>query len=269
MMKKRIQKLLRAVVALLAASLAASLMLLGPAQAAEGGIEWDKFPDKRITDMAALQNGAKLFTNYCLNCHAAGFMRYNRLRDIGLTEQQIKDNLIFTGAKVGDTMQIAMNPKDAKDWFGGVPPDLTLIARSRSAAGKGSGADYIYTYLRTYYRDETKATGWNNAAFPNVGMPHVLWELQGQQRAVFVDQKDPQDAAKSVQVLKGFEPITAGTMSTADYNNAVADLVAYLQWMGEPGQKSRVRMGVWVLLFLAVFTVIAWRLNASYWKDIK
>ena len=264
-MKNLIQKLLR----VLAAATATSLMLLGSVQAAGGGIAWDKFPDKRVTDMAALQNGAKLFANYCLNCHAAAFMRYNRLRDIGLSEQQIKDNLIFTGAKVGDTMQVALSPKDAKEWFGGVPPDLTLIARSRSAAGQGSGADYIYTYLRTYYRDETKATGWNNAAFPGVGMPHVLWELQGQQRAVYVDQKDPHDASKTVQVLKGFEPITAGTMSQSQYNEAVADLVAYLQWMGEPVQNNRVRLGVWVLLFLAVFTVIAWRLNAAYWKDIK
>ncbi len=261
MMKNLIQTLLRA--------LTAALVLAGSAQAAGGGIEWDKFPSKRVNDMAALQNGAKLFSNYCLNCHAAGFMRYNRLRDIGLTEEQIKDNLIFTGAKVGDVMHVALQPKDAKEWFGGVPPDLTLIARSRSAAGKGTGADYIYTYLRTYYRDETKATGWNNAAFPGVGMPHVLWELQGQQRAVYVDQKDPHDATKTVQVLKGFEPITAGTMSTADYNSAVADLVAYLQWMGEPVQSSRVRLGVWVLIFLAGFTVIAWRLNAAYWKDIK
>ena len=264
-MNNLLQKLLRA----LGASMAASLVLLGSAQAAGGGIPWDKFPEKRVTDMAALQNGAKLFSNYCLNCHAASFMRYNRLRDIGLTEQQIKDNLIFTGAKVGDVMQVALSPKDAKEWFGGVPPDLTLIARSRSAAGQGSGADYLYTYLRTYYRDETKATGWNNAAFPGVGMPHVLWELQGQQRAVYVEQQDPHDASKKLQVLKGFEPITAGTMSPAQYNESVADLVAYLQWMGEPVQNSRLRLGVWVLLFLAVFTVIAWRLNAAYWKDIK
>lgn len=248
---------------------AAAALLLGSAQAAGGGVAWDKFPEKRVTDMAALQNGAKMFTNYCLNCHAAAFMRYNRLRDIGLTEQQIKDNLIFTGAKVGDVMQVALSPKDAKEWFGGVPPDLTLIARSRSAAGQGSGADYIYTYLRTYYRDETKATGWNNAAFPGVGMPHVLWELQGQQRALFTEQKDPHDATKTVQVLKGFEPLTPGTMTPAQYNEAVADLVAYLQWMGEPVQNNRVRLGVWVLIFLAGFTVIAWRLNAAYWKDVK
>ena len=188
--------------------------------------------------MAALQNGAKLFVNYCLNCHPAAFMRYNRLRDIGLTEQQIKDNLMFTGAKVGDTMKVALDAKDAKDWFGAAPPDLTVIARSRSAPGQGSGADYLYTYLRTYYRDDTKATGWNNLAFPSVGMPHVLWELQGEQRAVFADEKDPHDPAKTVHVFKGFEQITPGTLSAEDYNLAVADLVAFLQWMSEPNAEQ-------------------------------
>ena len=252
--------------------LAALLTVLGlasPAFAASEGIAWDKFPEKRITELSALQNGARLFVNYCLNCHSAAFMRYNRLRDIGLTEQQIKDNLVFGSAKVGDVMKTSLDPKEAKDWFGSVPPDLTLIARSRADASKGSGADYVYTYLRSYYRDDTKATGWNNAVFPNVAMPHVLWQLQGQQRAVFADQKDPHDASKTVNVFKGFEQISQGTMNQADYNEAVADLVAFLQWMGEPTQTTRVRLGVWVLLFLAVFTVIAWRLNAAYWLDIK
>jgi ubiquinol-cytochrome c reductase cytochrome c1 subunit len=246
-----------------------SLWLVSGVHAAGGGIAWDKFPQERVTDMAALQNGAKLFVNYCLNCHQAAFMRYNRMRDIGLTEDQIKKNLMFATDKVGDTMKVPLDPKDAKEWFGGLPPDLTVIARSRSAAGQGSGADYLYTYLRTYYRDDTKATGWNNLAFPSVGMPHVLWELQGQQRAVFVDQKDPHDASKSVQVFKGFEPVTKGTMSPAEYTVAVADLVAFLQWMGEPMQGQRVRLGVWVLLFLLGFTIIAWRLNAAFWKDVK
>jgi ubiquinol-cytochrome c reductase cytochrome c1 subunit len=249
--------------------LLASLWLAAGAQAAGGGIAWDKFPTERVTDRAALQNGAKLFVNYCLNCHQAAFMRYNRMRDIGLTEEQIKKNLMFAADKVGDTMKVPLDPKDAKEWFGGLPPDLTLIARSRSAAGQGTGSDYVYTYLRTYYRDDTKATGWNNLAFPSVGMPHVLWELQGQQLAVFVDQKDPHDASKTVHVFKGFEPITKGSLSPAEYNLAVADLVAFLHWMGEPMQGERVRLGVWVLLFLLGFTVIAWRLNAAFWKDVK
>ena len=246
-----------------------SLTLVSAAQASSGGIEWDKFPKERVTDMAALQNGAKLFVNYCLNCHQAAFMRYNRMRDIGLTEEQIKKNLMFATDKVGDTMKVSLDAKDAKDWFGGLPPDLTVIARSRADGSKGSGADYLYTYLRTYYRDDTKATGWNNLAFPSVAMPNVLWELQGQQRAVYVDEKDPHDATKTVHVFKGFEPMTKGTLSQAEYNLAVADLVAYLQWMGEPMRGERVRLGVWVLLFLLGFTIIAWRLNAAFWKDVK
>jgi ubiquinol-cytochrome c reductase cytochrome c1 subunit len=250
-------------------SLLACMALFGTAHAASEGPAWDKFPTERITDQAALQRGAKLFVNYCLNCHSAAYMRYNRLRDIGLTEQQIKDNLVFTGVKVGETMKAAIDPKDAKEWFGAAPPDLTVIARSRADGAKGSGADYLYTYLRSYYRDESAPTGWNNLVFPNVGMPHALWELQGPQRAVFVSEKDPHDPAKAAQVFKGFEPIAPGTLSPAEYNNAVADLVAYLQWMGEPNQAARVRLGVWVLLFLAVLTFIFWRLNAAFWKDVK
>ena len=157
---------------------------VGAAHASGGDtIPWDKAPNK-TNDLGALQNCAKLFVNYCLNCHSAAYMRYNRLKDIGLTEQQIKDNLLFTTDKVGETMKANINPAHAKEWFGANPPDLTVIARSRSSHS-GTGADYLYTYLRTYYRDDTKATGWNNLAFPNVGMPHVLHELQGERRPVF------------------------------------------------------------------------------------
>lgn len=240
----------------------------GPTMASSDGIAWDKFPKERLTDVASLQNGAKLFVNYCLNCHNAAFMRYNRMRDIGLTEEQIKSNLIFTEAKVGDLMKVSLDPRQAKEWFGAVPPDLSVIARSR-AGGQGSGADYLYTFLRTFYRDETKATGWNNAAFPSVGMPHVLWELQGPQRAVYAEVPDAHDAKKVTHVFRGVAPIAPGKLSEGEYNNAVADLVAYLTWMAEPVQNQRVRLGVWVLLFLAVFFVIAWRLNAAFWKDIK
>ncbi|WP_418319123.1 cytochrome c1 [Piscinibacter sakaiensis] len=240
-----------------------SFALAGPAAAAGGGIAWDKFPAEKVTDNAALQNGARLFVNYCLNCHSASYMRYNRLRDIGLTEDQIKKNLMFSTDKVGDTMMVPVDPKQAKDWFGGTPPDLTLVARSRSAAGQGTGADYLYTYLRTYYRDDTKPTGWNNLAYPNVGMPHVLWELQGQRTAKFEEQKDGQLR------FVGFEQLTPGQLTPGQYDEAVADLVAYMQWMSEPAQNQRVRLGVWVLIFLTIFTVIAWRLNAAYWKDVK
>ena len=150
--------------------------------AAGGSIPLDKAP-QRTNDMAALQNGAKLFVNYCLSCHSAAFMRYNRLRDIGLNDKQIAENLTFTTDKIGDTMKSSIDPRQAKQWFGVNPPDLTLIARSRSSKA-GTGADYVYTLLRTYYRDDTKPTGWNNLAFPNIGMPNPLWELQGEQRPV-------------------------------------------------------------------------------------
>lgn len=247
----------------------ASLCLSTQASAAGGGVAWDKFPTAKMTDVAALQNGAKLFVNYCLNCHSAAFMRYNRLRDLNLTEEQIKQNLMFTSDKVGETMKIAMDPKQAKDWFGGTPPDLTVIARSRADIGKGSGADYLYTYLRTYYRDDTKVTGWDNLAFPNVGMPHVLWELQGQRAAKYVEEKDPHGGTETHHRFVGFEQLTPGKLTAQQYDDTVADLVAYMQWMGEPAQHHRVRLGVWVLIFLAIFTVIAWRLNAAYWKDVK
>ncbi len=230
-----------------------------------GGIAWDKAPN-HTNDLASLQNGAKLFVNYCLNCHSAAFMRYNRLKDIGLTEQQIKDNLLFTTDKVGETMKASLDPKQAKEWFGGNPPDLTVIARSRSAGGQGTGGDYLYTYLRTYYPDSSKATGWNNLAFPNVAMPHALWELQGNRQPIY---ETSVEHGHEVKVFKGWEQLTPGTMTPLQYDQAVGDLVSYLQWMGEPAQNTRVRVGVWVLMFLGVFTVIAWRLNAAFWKDVK
>ncbi|MBU2681085.1 MAG: cytochrome c1 [Gammaproteobacteria bacterium] len=245
-------------------TLIAALGFVTGAQAAGGGIAWDKAPNK-VNDLAALQNGAKLFVNYCLNCHTAAFMRYNRLSDIGLTEQQIKDNLLFATDKVGNTMQAAIDPKQAKEWFGANPPDLTLVARSRAGHG-GTGADYLYTYLRTYYRDDTKATGWNNLVFPSVGMPHVLWELQGDRRPVF---EEVMQHGHKVEVLKGWNQLTPGTLTPLQYDQAVGDLVAYMQWMAEPAQGTRVRIGVWVLLFLGLFTIVAWRLNAAFWKDVK
>ena len=244
--------------------LALTLGVLMGVQANEGGMAWDKAPNK-TNDLAALQNGAKLFVNHCLNCHSAEYMRYNRLKDIGLTEQQIKDNLLFTTEKVGDTMKANFDPKQAKVWFGGVPPDLSVIARSRAGHG-GSGADYLYTYLRTFYRDETRPTSWNNLLYPNVGMPHVLWELQGARRPVY---DEIEEHGHTVKAFKGWEQITPGTMSSQEYDQAIGDLVAYLQWMGEPAQNTRVRLGVWVLLFLVCFIVVAWRLNASFWKDVK
>lgn len=233
-------------------------------QAAEGGIHWDKAPNL-TNDLPALQDGAKTFVNYCLGCHSAAFMRFNRLRDIGLTEQQIKDNLLFTTEKVGDTMKAAIDPREAKEWFGANPPDLTLVARSRAGHG-GSGADYLYTFLRSFYRDPTRPTGWNNLVFPNVGMPHALWQLQGEREPVF---ETAEEHGHESKVFKGWKQVTPGTMEPVQYERTVANLVGYLQWMAEPAQNGRVRVGVWVMLFLLMFTVIAWRLNAAYWKDVR
>jgi ubiquinol-cytochrome c reductase cytochrome c1 subunit len=234
------------------------------AHASEGGeVAWDKAPS-HTNDLPALQNGAKLFVNYCLNCHSAAFMRFNRLQDIGLTEQQIKDNLLFVGDKVGDTMKAPIDPKEAKEWFGAVPPDLTLVARSRAGHG-GTGADYLYTYMRSFYRDDTRPTGWNNLVFPNVGMPHVLWELQGDREPQF---EKTEAHGHELEVFKGWKQVTPGQMSSQQYDQAVGDLVGYLEWMAEPAQNHRVRVGAWVMLFLTLLLVIVWRLNAAFWKDI-
>jgi len=246
-------------------SLFMALGLVVSAQAATGGIAWDKAPNK-TNDMAALQNGAKVFMNYCMNCHSAAFMRYNRLKDIGLTEQQIKDNLLFATDKIGETMVASVNPKQSAQWFGANPPDLTVISRSRAAQGMGSGPDYLYTYLRTFYVDETKPTGWNNLAFPNIAMPHALWELQGKRVPVF---ETVQQHGQAVQVLKGWEQVTPGTMTPEQYDQTVGDLVSYMQWMAEPAQNQRVALGVWVMLFLCVLTFFTWRMNAAFWKDVK
>ena len=241
-----------------------ALGLAGGALASGASFQLDKAPNL-VNDKAALQNGAKLFVNYCLNCHSAAFMRLNRLKDIGLTDQQIKDNLLFTTDKVGEVMKSAINPRQAKEWFGANPPDLTVIARAK-ASEAGTGADYLDTYLRTFYRDETKATGWNNLAFPSVGMPHVLAELQGDRKPVLDEHGVPVRDEK--QQIK-WEVIKPGKLSTEEYDKAVGDLVAYMQWMAEPVQHQRQQIGVWVLLFLGLFTFVAWRLNKVFWKDIK
>ena len=237
------------------------------ALASEGGFPLDSAPD-RGNDLSALQNGARLFVNYCLNCHSASLVRYNRLRDIGLSEDQIRENLLFTGDKVGDLMKTSMSDKDAKAWFGAVPPDLSVITRAK-ASGEGSGADYVYTYLRTYYKDDTRPTGWNNLVYPNVGMPHVLWELQGVRKAKFVEEKDPHEEGKTVHRFAGFEQVTPGKLSQHDFDSQVGDLVAFMGWMAEPVKSKRQAIGVWVLLFLAVLVFLTWRLNASFWREVK
>lgn len=214
-------------------------------------IQLDKAPDK-IADEAALQNGAKLFVNYCLNCHSASYMRYNRLTGIGLSEDQIKDNLLFTADKTGELMRVAMQRVDAKVWFGAAPPDLTLVARAR-ASESGSGPDWLYTYLRSFYRDPARPNGWNNVIFENVAMPHALWELQG------------------VQVLGEDHKLsiaTPGKMTAKEYDEAVGDLVAYLQYMAEPMGQKREVIGFFLLGLFAVLFVVVLALKREYWKDI-
>lgn len=247
--------------------LAILALLPGLALANEGGYPLDKAPD-RSNNMAALQNGAKLFVNYCLNCHNASSMRYNRLKDLGLSEDQIKANLLFSGEKVGDMMVTTMNPKDAKAWFGVVPPDLSVIARAK-ASGAGTGGDYLYTYLRTFYKDDTRPTGWNNLVLANVAMPHILWELQGVQTAKMEEVADPHEEGKKIHKFVGFEQVTPGKLSKIEYDTAVADLVGYMEWMAEPAQGTRKRLGVAVVLFMSLFALLAWRLNASFWKEVK
>ena len=247
--------------------LAALALVPVMALASEGGFPLDRAPD-RSHDLSALQNGARLFVNYCLNCHSASLVRYNRLRDIGLTEKQIQDNLLFTSDKVGDLMKVSLSDKDAKVWFGAAPPDLSVIIRAK-ASSQGSGADYVYTYLRTYYKDDSRATGWNNLVFPNVGMPHVLWELQGVRNAKFVEEKDPHDASKTIHKFAGFEQVKPGKLSAQAYDAEVADLVGFMEWMSEPVKSKRQKLGVWVLLFMAVLVFLTWRLNASFWKEVK
>ncbi|WP_458574830.1 cytochrome c1 [Polynucleobacter sp. HIN9] len=235
--------------------------MVSAAFAAGSDFPLDSAPN-RVNNNASLQNGAKIFVNYCLGCHSAVNLRYNRLRDIGLSDQQIKDNLILGDQKVGDLMTISMTPKDAKAWFGKVPPDLSVEARAR-------GTDWLYTYFRTYYKDDESPTGWNNMVYPNVGMPHVLWELQGERIAKFEEVKDPKNPAKTTKVFKGFEQTTPGLMKPQEYDDNIADLVSFMSWMAEPTQLQRKRIGVVVLLFLAIFTLLAWRLNKAYWKDIR
>ena len=227
--------------------------LLAPLLALASGpeVQLDRAPD-RSGDLAALQHGAQIYVNYCLNCHGASYMRYNRLEDIGLTETQIKDNLMFTADKIGEPMHVVMRREDAKQWFGVAPPDLTLIARARSSE-LGSGSDWLYTYLRSFYRDDSRPTGWNNAIFTNVAMPHALWALQGIQ-VIGPDHK-----------LSLSKP---GKLTREEYDDFVGDLVAYLRFMGEPVAGLRKELGVAVLIFLAVFFVFAYALKREFWKDV-
>lgn len=237
-----------------------AVLLFAPmvAMAAEENLKLDKAPVD-LSNQASLQRGARMFVNYCLNCHSANYMRYSRLQDLGLTEDEIKQNLLFTRDKPGETMATAMNKKDAKNWFGATPPDLTVIARSR-------GPDWLYTYLRSFYRDDSRPTGWNNIVFDKVGMPNVLATLQGDQIARFRTEKDHE--GKEQEVFERFELAKPGSVSQAQYDAMVGDLVNYLAWMGEPVKEKRMTTGLFVLAFLGIFFIVAYYLKKEYWKDV-
>jgi ubiquinol-cytochrome c reductase cytochrome c1 subunit len=225
-----------------------ALLVLVPAAvlAAETGYRLDKSPHEP-TDLVSLQAGAKLYVNYCLGCHGLQFVRYGGLTDIGLTEQQIRDNLMFTADKVGEPMKVPMDAKAGKQWFGVAPPDLSVVSRSR-------GADWLYTYLRTFYRDPKTATGWNNAVFENVGMPHALWTLQGE-RAY--------DPAK-----RQWQELSKGALAPVEYDMAVRDLVNFLVYVGEPAATDRKTIGIVVLFILGILFIFTYLLKKEFWKDV-
>ena len=238
----------------------ALLLTLAPAWvlAAGGGVHLDK-ANIDPTNKQSLQRGARLFVNYCLSCHSAALMRYERIgADLGIDEKLVSENLMFTGGKVGDLMTVATADDDSKEWFGTVPPDLTVIARAR-------GVDWLYTYLRSFYRDDTKITGVNNLVFADVGMPHVMWELQGWQDPVITTTKDHDGVERKSIALELAEP---GLMTPTEFDRATRDLVNFLDYMGEPAKYERRHLGVKVLMFLFMFLVLAILLKKEYWKDI-
>lgn len=199
-----------------------------------------------LNDQNSLQRGARNFVNYCLNCHSADYMRYNRLSDIGLSEDEIKNNLLFTSDKVGEPMKISMDPQEAKKWFGANPPNLSVTARSR-------GKDWIYSYLRTFYLDDTRELGWNNLVYPNAAMPHVLWELQGTQ--TYEDNK--------------LSLIESGTLSPEEYDQFALDITNYMVFMGEPAKLVRHKIGYFVIGFLVILLILVINLKREFWRDIK
>jgi ubiquinol-cytochrome c reductase cytochrome c1 subunit len=238
-----------------------ALLLLAPALAwaAAPAAPLDRAPINPH-DKASLQRGVQVFVNHCLSCHSAGVMRYSRLTDLGLTEEQIRDNLLFTGDKVGEAMVAAMDPAVAKAAFGVIPPDLSLVARSR-------GPDWLYTYMRGFYRDPASRTGWNNTLFPNVAMPHALWEYQGS-AVLHVTEKMDQNTG-DVRQTRRLVVERPGSLDALAYDRQVADLVNYLAYMGEPARVDRKQWGILVLFFLVGFFLLAYLLKHEYWKDVR
>jgi ubiquinol-cytochrome c reductase cytochrome c1 subunit len=263
---------------LLAAPVVAFLVAVSGAAFASGGadIRMEPAPINRL-DLASQQRGARIFVNYCLNCHTAKYMRYNRLADLGLTDAQIRDNLMFATDKIGETMNVAMRPADAKAWFGITPPDLTDEARVR-------GAEWLYNYFLAFYKDDATPSGWNNLLFPNVAMPHVLAELSGTNRLVTTEYKNHEEARAAALSARGIVVLGPGkdhtyvveTLATAspgalnpvEYQRTVADLVNFLDYMAEPAKNQRTRLGLVVLLYLGVLFFFAYWMKREYWKDV-
>ena len=240
--------------AVVAFALAVGFAGAAAAQHEAGGLD---AANNNIANTASLQRGAKYFVNYCLGCHSAKYVRYNRLgEDLQLSNQQLIDNLMFTGERPFDVMAIAMKPQDAARWFTIAPPDLSLIARSR-------GTDYIYTFLRSFYLDPERSTGVNNIVLPNTQMPHVLWQLQGTQRAVFTTDEH------GVQEFEGFEAVRPGELDERAFDDVVRDIVNFLDYIGEPMKRERQQLGVRVIGFLLVFLLISFMLKKEIWKDVK
>lgn len=229
------------------------LILASSSLMAAGGGGYVEASGVNSRDLAAKQRGAKLFVNYCMSCHSAEYMRYNRMaRDLELTEEMVEQNLMFADAKIGDTMTIAMQADDATEWLGKAPPDLSVIARSR-------GVDWLYSFLRGFYRDESG--GWNNLLLANASMPHVLWQLQGIQEPVYHEV----DGHEAIEKLELVEP---GMLSPEEYDDNIRDLVTFLDYLAEPSKNERKSIGVWVMLFLALVAFMTFLLKAEYWRDV-
>ena len=213
-----------------------------------------------LSNQQSLQRGAKIFINYCLSCHSAAYMRYNRMgQDLSISDDVLKENLMFGAEKVGDVMSISMRQEDSINYFGVIPPDLSVIARSR-------GADWLYTYFKTFYKDDSRPFGVNNLVYKDTAMPHVLWELQGEQHLV---SKESIAAVYYDPSYSDFlELVSPGKLTEKEYDRTVRDLVNYLVYMGEPIKLKRTMIGVWVMFYLFVFLLIAYMLKKEYWKDI-
>lgn len=237
------------------AGLAAGLLVSASAFAAEGGNLLHA--NTNLADRQSLQRGAALYMNYCSGCHSLKYLRYSRMgEDLGLTEEEVMQNLNFTGAKYGEHIQVSLNEADGNKWFGKAPPDLSLTARVR-------GSDWIYTYLKSFYLDEARPLGWNNQLFPNVSMPNPLWEMQGLQHAEYGEPD-----ASGERPVHALRITTPGSMEPEQFDQAVRDITAFLEYAAEPIALKRGRIGVWVVLFLAVFTFLAYLLKREYWKDV-